>query len=269
MTTGGVQYSALYEGTVVHMRHGPRPHRFNYNVAMVYLDLDELPALFSHNRWWSLERRNLVAFFRRDYHDSATLPLKQAVLATVERECGLRPDGRVCMLTNLRHFGFIINPITCYYCFDADGKLRAVVAEVTNTPWGERHCYVLPADANGAVTTTFAKAMHVSPFMPMELRYHWRSTPPLQQLGLQMTLTKDDASVFHASLQLQRQPLDAHAMQRLLWRHPLMTLEVGIGIYWQALKLWLKRIPFHPHPRHLRNTTSPTNPAQTPDRSLS
>lgn len=269
MTAGSVQHSALYEGTVVHMRQGPRAHRFSYQVAMVCLDLDELPAVFSQSRWWSLERRNLVAFFRTDYHDNVELPLKQAVLATVERECGLRPTGRVLMLTNLRHCGFIINPITCYYCFDADEKLRAVVAEVTNTPWRERHSYVLPADDSGAVTTTFAKAMHVSPFMPMELRYQWRSTPPLQQLGLHMTLTSGTDSVFHASLQLQRQPLDAGAMQRLLWRHPLMTLEVGIGIYWQALKLWFKRTPFHPHPHHLRNTTSPTDPAQTPDRSLS
>jgi DUF1365 family protein len=263
MTANTAHHSALYEGRVSHARFGARSHHFRYKVAMVYLDLDELPAVFAQSRWWSLERRNLIAFFRRDYHNTPALPLKQAVLATVARECGLQLDGPVRMLTNVRHCGFIINPITCYYCFDAAEKLRAVVAEVTNTPWRERHCYVLPVDDNGCVQTTFAKAMHVSPFMPMELRYHWRSTPPTERLGLHMTLTSDDAPVFRAALQLQRQPLDARAMQRLLWRHPLMTMEVGLGIYWQALKLWFKRIAVHPHPRHLRKKPSTTATAPT------
>jgi len=262
MTAIALRHSALYEGQVTHARLGARPHRFHYKVAMVYLDLDELPAVFAQSRWWSLERRNLVAFFRRDYHNTPALPLKQAVLATVARESGLQLDGPVRMLTNVRHCGFIINPITCYYCFDAQEKLRAVLAEVTNTPWRERHSYVLPVDDNGCVKTSFNKAMHVSPFMPMDLCYHWRSTPPAQQLGLHMSLTKDDTQVFHAALQLQRQPLDARAMQRLLWRHPLMTVEVGIGIYWQALKLWLKRVALHSHPRHLHKKPSTT--ASTP-----
>ena len=269
MTAALVQHSALYEGTVSHIRHSPRVHSFSYQVAMVLLDLDELPAVFAQSRWWSLEHRNLVTFCRRDYHGPPELPLKQSVQATVEQQCGMKLEGRVCMLTNLRHCGFIINPITCYYCYDTQDTLRAIVAEVTNTPWHERYHYVLTVDASGRVAIEFAKAMHVSPFMPMELRYHWRSSKPAEEVDLQMTLTNDGAHVFYASLQLQRQPLDARAMRRLLWQHPLMTVEVGIGIYWQALKLWLKRIPFHPHPRHLRTTNSPTDPAQTLDRSLS
>lgn len=263
MTADTPRHSALYEGQVTHARLGARPHRFRYKVAMLYLDLDELPSVFAQSRWWSLERWNLIAFMRRDYHNTPALPLKQAVLATVARESGLQLDGPVRMLTNVRHCGFIINPITCYYCFDADEQLRAVVAEVTNTPWRERHCYVLPVDASGSVQTDFAKAMHVSPFMPMELRYHWRSTPPTERLGLHMTLTRDDTHVFRAALQLQRQPLDARAMRRLLWQHPLMTMEVGLGIYWQALKLWLKRIAVHPHPRQFRKKTNNTVTAPT------
>ena len=265
----GAQHSALYEGSVMHARRSPRQHVFRYDVAMVYLDLDELQEVFSRCRLWSLERWNLVSLFRRDYLGPSSQPLKDAVLAKVARETGLQLDGPVRMLTNLRHFGFIINPITCYYCFDRNEHLCAVVAEVTNTPWRERHCYVLPADASGRVSTVFDKAMHVSPFMPMALRYDWRSTLPGDELGISMVLSRQHEAVFNASLQLRRRPLDSSAMQRLLWQHPLMTAEVGIGIYWQALKLWLKRIPFHPHPKRLRNSANKPATTATPDRSLS
>lgn len=245
-----VQHSALYEGVVTHRRRGPQSHHFRYNVAMVYLDLDELPAVFAQSRWWSLERWNLVSFRRTDYHSGDTQPLKDAVLATVEQQTSQRPDGRVLMLTNLRHAGFIINPLTCYYCFDAQENLCAIVAEVTSTPWREREWYVLPATGdNGAVTANFNKAMHVSPFLPMNLRYCWHSSAPANSLSVNMTLAQEGRAVFHADLQLKRRALDAAAMRRLVWRHPLMTVEVAIGIYWQALRLWLKGNPLHPHPR--------------------
>lgn len=253
MSGPGAAASAVYEGRVRHRRHAPRPHAFGYRMAQLYLDLDELDTVFARHRLWSLDRRNAVEFRRSDYLGPAHVPLADAVRRRVREATGLAPAGPIRLLAHPRYFGYVFNPVSFYYCFAADGRdLACIVAEVTNTPWGQRHAYVLPASSaerrGRALHWAFDKRMHVSPFMAMARRYDWRFTAPADDLRVHMRVLEGRRLEFDATLCLQRRPLDGAALARLLWRYPLMTARVVGAIHWQALRLWCKRVPVHDHP---------------------
>lgn len=241
--------SALYAGIVQHRRHDAVKHRFAYRLFEVFLDLDELPLLTAPGgplapRWWKPLR-----YRRRDYLGPVDRPLKTAVLDEVQAALGERPDGPVRMLTHLCTFGYAFNPVTFYYCHRSDGALAAVLAEITNTPWGERYRYCLRASADGTARAEFDKRFHVSPFQPMEQRYEWRFAAPGELLQVAMQNRQGGAVVFDASLSMQRLPLTAANLRRLWLRHPWTTAKVILAIHWHALRLRLKGAVFHTHPK--------------------
>jgi hypothetical protein len=256
--------SAIYEGTIRHRRYAVRSHEFSHRLALAYLDLDELDGLLGGRL--TASRPGLVRFRRTDYLGDPPTPLAEAVREEVERATGELPAGPIRLLTQLRTFGHCFNPVSFYYCFTPSEQLEAVVAEVTSTPWGERHAYVLrrtaatptlagnptPASATPADTTlagSFQKELHVSPFMGMDQRYLWRVAAPGATLAVHIESQERERRAFDATLALRRSPLTRGGLARVTARYPAATLRVLALIYGHALALKLKGVPLHPRPQ--------------------
>lgn len=220
---------------------------------MAWIDLSELDEVFRGRWFWSTRRPALAWLRRADYLGDSQLSLDEAVRRRVEVEAGRRPAGPIRMLTQLRNFGHCFNPVTFYYCYDTDGNyVEWIVAEVTNTPWRERHSYVLPAaEMRGDGDTlhfAFDKQFHVSPFMPMDIAYRWSFSEPAARLAVHMENLRGGGRVFDATLNLARREIGTASLAAVLLRFPFSTLRVLGAIHWQALRLWMKQVPVHTHP---------------------
>ncbi len=220
---------------------------------MMYLDLDELPDLFAGRWFWSASGPALARFRRRDHFGDPAVPLKQAVIEAVREATGAAPEGPVRLLTHLAYFGYCFNPVSFFYCFDASGaKVRTIVAEVDNTPWGERHLYVLsPAHDEGRDARhryRFRKEFHVSPFLPMDIDYDWRFIDPGRFLAVHIDCRRMGERVFDATMTMKRREITGTSLAEVLAWHPFMTGKVFASIYWQAFRLWARRTPFFTHP---------------------
>lgn len=251
--------SCIYEGEVRHRRSVPATHQFGYRLFLLYVDLEELPALFLGRWLWSTNKPNLAWFRRGDHLGATEQPLADAVRDLVSARIGIRPTGPIRLLTHFRYFGFAMNPISLYYCFDDHQRVEFVVVEVNNTPWGEQHCYVLDARSENRSTEMLTlrteKTFHVSPFLGMDFDYTFRLSQPGRSLAVEIEngprRLPRQPQPFTAALYLRRRPLNGRELARVLFRYPLMTIQVFMAIYWQAFRLWRKRVPVFPHPRSI------------------
>ncbi len=254
-------HSCIYEGTVSHRRHVPVKHQFQYRLFMVYLDLDEIPALVGKHALIKTTGRSLCAFCRSDHLFNPAIPLATEVRAIIQEQTGECSTGPIRMLTQLRYFGYYMSPINLFYCFDAAGnRVETVVAEVNNTPWNERHCYVLwSGNRRGRfneLTFEHPKTFHVSPFMDMDMQYGWRLTQPDTALKIHLANARNSTVEFEAGMSLQRRSLDRPTLRCMFLRYPMMTAKICAAIYLQALKLWWKKCPAYTHPKK-RNQSVP------------
>lgn len=265
--------SCIYQGEVWHRRYQPKKHAFRYRVFMVYLDLEELEMILDQSYWWGKSRFHLARFKREDFFGDSQQSLSSSVKERVESELGIKVNGSIRLLTNFRYFGYITNPISCYYCFDDKENLIAQLIEVTNTPWNEKHSYVLDHRSSSVSrdqwVIDFDKAMHVSPFMPMDMRYRWQGQKPGNTLIYSLSNWQEDKHsnqtglgnklIFSAGVSFKRVPISSASMRSVLLRYPLMTMKVIAGIYWQAIKLLFKRVGFYAHPSRISKKQSQEN----------
>ncbi|KQH89246.1 DUF1365 domain-containing protein [Vibrio fluvialis] len=249
--------SALMVGHVRHRRFTPVKHALNYPLFMPNIDLDEWPVLQKRvwglgERWWHWAR-----FRREDY--LGTGDLKTAVQDKVFELTGEQIGGRVQAVVHLRYLGLYFSPVNFYYLYDQQGVWRYLLAEVSNTPWNERHYYAVPAErGDQGENWTHDKAFHVSPFNPVEQIYQWKLKPLSDALMVHLECHRDQKE-FDATLALKAQPFTTKALITLLIRTPMMTVKVLTGIYWHALKLWIKGAPFYSHPKYRQHEADKNN----------
>lgn len=258
--------SAVYEGWVRHRRFEPIEHSFRYRLFLMYLDLEELPGVLDPFPLFSARRPAPAHFRRSDYMGDAERPLAECARDAVEAETGCRPAGPVRLLANLRYLGHIFNPVSFYYCFDEAGeRVDAVVADVNNIPWGERHPYVLARGSRqGAVLTDeLDKTLHVSPLMGMDQTYAFRAGEPGERLSVHIesrpvqrvrapgepqNVAPREPKAFDATLSLRRHELSRARLAAMLARYPALSLQTVAKIYAQSLRLKLKGARYFPHP---------------------
>ncbi|MBX2848111.1 MAG: DUF1365 domain-containing protein [Acidiferrobacterales bacterium] len=251
----------LYVGTIHHIRNEPRRHQFSYKYFQTWLDVEKPQLIDEISPFWSSRKFNLVRFKRSNYQPGEK-PLHSSISDIIYARTGHRFKGAIYLLGNLSHWGYCFNPVCFYFCYDTQENLQYILSEVHNTPWGERFTYLHDVcqekklassrpqnPSNGNLTFESSKEFHVSPFMPMKLNYQWKFKLSDDKIVINMNLFDKSKSIFNASMTLKEQALNSKNATLLALKYPLISISVLFNIYWQALRLWIKRVPFYSHPR--------------------
>ncbi|GAA0206392.1 DUF1365 domain-containing protein [Kangiella japonica] len=258
--------NALVKGWVRHRRYKPKRHQFEYKMTWTLLDLDKVEQTFEQCRYWSIEKTNIVSFRQKDFHqDHASKSYRhpppqvtmQNIIQSIGREKGKEFNGKVFMMSHLRNYGYNFNSVCFYFCYDLNNKLEYIVSEITNTPWGERHSYIFDciedddSKRQSIMQFNFNKEFHVSPFIKMDMHYRWTFKVTQKKLRVHMViLTNEGKKYFDTTFTAELLPLTNKAMKQYAFRNALQPQKMSFLIYWQALKLWLKRFKVYDHPKH-------------------
>ena len=222
---------------------------------MTYFDISKVESLLPDSFLFKVNKPALVSYYRSDYHGDNKLTLDESVRKTVKEKTGTNLEGPIRLLTHLRYFGYCFNPVSFYYCFDkSDKKLEMIMAEVTNTPWNERHCYFITAKKNKSFRQGLKKQFHVSPFWDMDHDYDWYFSDVSDTISVNMINYKDEKKVFDATLSLSvsKKITNLNLFLSVL-RFPFSTLMVYLRIHYRAFKLWVKGATFYDHPKYEEN----------------
>jgi uncharacterized protein len=252
--------SGIYSGTLRHRRFSPVRHEFTYPLFMVFLDIDRLPELMKVSPLAGYNRRNWVSYQERDHFGDPARALRERLSRDAVQNGIAIPKGRIFLLTHLRYLGYNFNPVSFFYCYDREDKLQMIMSEVNNT-FGETANYWLtptverPAGENKRYR--FPKQFHVSPFLKLNQEYDWTFTSPGERLISESVSYENGREIFDSTLKLERREWSRAELHRALLRFPWMTTKVIAAIYWQALRLRLKRVPVvtHPGAGHFQRST--------------
>jgi DUF1365 family protein len=249
---------SLYTGTLRHRRFRPREHQFTYKLFMAWLDIDRIPELMAKLPSTGYNRFNWASFHERDHFGDPRLPLRERVAQDACAHGVALPDGPIFLLTHLRYAGYCFNPISFYFCYGKSGAPETILAEVNSTFGESRNYWLGSANQIGAMRYRCPKTMHVSPFMGMDMDYEFVLTRPDEKVVAHMNVTAQHErteALFDATLTLERQDWTAGNVTRALLRHPWMTAKVTAAIHWEALRLFLKKVPVYTHPARIQEAS--------------
>lgn len=245
----------LFIGRVMHRRLRPRMHHLRYQIFSLLFDLDEINRLDRDLRFFSHQRFNLLSFHDCDHGDGSDVSLRDQAVALL-KSAGIFRVGRIRLLAMPRVLGFMFNPLSVYFCDDPEGALAAILYEVHNT-FGDRHTYILPVEDRGAtVTQAVAKSFHVSPFLPMDLAYSFRVTPPGDALKVAICVADGNGPILTAVHSAKCRKLSDGSILRTVAAHPLIGLKVVAAILWEAARLMVKGVSVHPRAQSLAASTA-------------
>lgn len=261
--------SVIYTGKISHVRKKPRKNTFVYAVYMLYIDLDELPVLDKKLKFFSYDRFNILSFYNADHfkfihqekEDGRQVIARENVKYQADKYLNLDTRGRievlleeagfdfkvgkVFALTNLRVFGYVFNPVTFYYCFDEKGAFKVLISEVNNT-FGDQKMYFVPTEDPKAklFTSLQRKNYYISPYTDFDNDLTWRFGLPDEKILMIIESLEGGETEINATFVGERREISDWRLFLLNIRYPLFTLMVIFRIYYQALKLHLKKIKF-------------------------